>query len=107
MFYVSDKSCLKINLILLTLKMALKSDCTDPNPTMYPPYFIHNSSLVVREGNTTLFPDGTNIKRKRRIIFTNEQVQILEQEFNRKEYLSANDRDELAHKIGLKPTQVR
>lgn len=50
--------------------------------------------------------NSNGIKRKRRILFSQDQVTILEQKFIEKKYLSANDRDELARKINLKPTQV-
>ncbi|KAL3072537.1 hypothetical protein niasHS_017511 [Heterodera schachtii] len=47
------------------------------------------------------------IRRKRRVLFTQQQVQTLEQSFRNKNYLSAAERENLAQNIGLKPTQVK
>ncbi|KAL3088347.1 hypothetical protein niasHT_023907 [Heterodera trifolii] len=47
------------------------------------------------------------IRRKRRVLFTQQQVQTLEQSFRNKNYLTAAERENLAQNIGLKPTQVK
>uniref|UniRef100_A0A914HEM8 Homeobox domain-containing protein n=1 Tax=Globodera rostochiensis TaxID=31243 RepID=A0A914HEM8_GLORO len=47
------------------------------------------------------------IRRKRRVLFSQHQVQALEQAFQERKYLSASDREHLAQTIGLKPTQVK
>ncbi|VDL73145.1 unnamed protein product [Nippostrongylus brasiliensis] len=45
-------------------------------------------------------------RRKRRVLFTQQQVNELERQFRHKKYLSAQDREILAKNIGLSPTQV-
>ncbi|KAK6019415.1 homeobox domain protein, partial [Ostertagia ostertagi] len=46
-------------------------------------------------------------RRKRRVLFTQQQVNELERQFRHKKYLSAQDRELLAKNIGLSPTQVK
>ena len=46
-------------------------------------------------------------KRKRRILFTQAQVNELEKRFNRSRYLSAQEREILAQDLHLTPTQVK
>jgi hypothetical protein len=46
-------------------------------------------------------------RRKRRVLFSQPQVIELEQQFKIKKYLNANEREQLALRIGLKPTQVK
>ncbi|CAJ0582029.1 unnamed protein product, partial [Mesorhabditis spiculigera] len=50
----------------------------------------------------------TNLgKRKRRVLFTQQQVIMLERRFATQRYLNATDRDTLARSIGLAPNQVK
>jgi len=46
-------------------------------------------------------------KRKRRVLFTQQQVMELEKRFDKNRYLSAQDRDQLAHSLSLSSTQVK
>ncbi|CAL2044810.1 CBN-CEH-27 protein [Caenorhabditis brenneri] len=46
-------------------------------------------------------------RRKRRVLFTPPQVNVLERKFLSSRYLSAGDRETLAKSIGLTPTQVK
>lgn len=46
-------------------------------------------------------------RRKRRVLFSQQQVNELERQFRHKKYLSAQDREILAKNIGLSPTQVK
>uniref|UniRef100_A0A914M8A0 Homeobox domain-containing protein n=2 Tax=Meloidogyne incognita group TaxID=654580 RepID=A0A914M8A0_MELIC len=46
-------------------------------------------------------------KRKRRILFTQNQVTRLEYMFSMKQYLSAQEREQISSEIGLKPNQVK
>ena len=46
-------------------------------------------------------------KRKRRVLFTQQQVLELEKRFDKSRYLNAQDRDQLAHALSLTPTQVK
>ncbi|GMR60076.1 hypothetical protein PMAYCL1PPCAC_30271, partial [Pristionchus mayeri] len=46
-------------------------------------------------------------KRKRRVLFSSQQVQELERRFRSSKYLNAADREGLARSIGLSATQVK
>jgi hypothetical protein len=46
-------------------------------------------------------------RRKRRILFTQAQVNELERRFNKSRYLSAPEREILANGLNLSPTQVK
>ena len=46
-------------------------------------------------------------KRKRRVLFTQQQVMELEKRFDKNRYLNAQDRDQLAHTLSLTSTQVK
>ncbi|CAG5099441.1 Oidioi.mRNA.OKI2018_I69.XSR.g16527.t1.cds [Oikopleura dioica] len=46
-------------------------------------------------------------KKKRRILFTKAQTYELERRFRQQRYLSAPEREQLAHSISLTPTQVK
>nr|CAD2154180.1 unnamed protein product [Meloidogyne enterolobii] len=46
-------------------------------------------------------------KRKRRILFTQNQVTRLEYMYSMKQYLSAQEREQISSEIGLKPNQVK
>lgn len=48
-----------------------------------------------------------NHRRKRRILFSQMQINELEKRFKQQRYLSAPERDQLAAYIGLSPTQVK
>lgn len=46
-------------------------------------------------------------KRKRRVLFSQQQVLELEKRFDKSRYLNAQDRDQLAHSLSLSSTQVK
>ncbi|CAP39714.1 Protein CBR-CEH-27 [Caenorhabditis briggsae] len=46
-------------------------------------------------------------RRKRRVLFSPQQVHVLEHKFGSNKYLSASDREQLAKSINLTPTQVK
>uniref|UniRef100_A0AC35TXB3 Homeobox domain-containing protein n=1 Tax=Rhabditophanes sp. KR3021 TaxID=114890 RepID=A0AC35TXB3_9BILA len=52
------------------------------------------------------FSNGKKI-RKARTIFTDKQLQELENTFDKQKYLSVQDRMDLAHRMGLSDTQVK
>lgn len=52
-------------------------------------------------------PVQTSKKRKRRILFSKHQTYELEKRFRQQRYLSAHERENLAHIINLSPTQVK
>lgn len=50
--------------------------------------------------------ESPSSRRKRRVLFTQQQVIELEKQFRQNKYLNAPQREALANAIGLKPTQV-
>ena len=46
-------------------------------------------------------------RRKRRILFTQAQIYELERRFKQQKYLSAPEREHLAHMVNLTPTQIK
>ena len=49
---------------------------------------------------------GKPIRKKPRILFSQSQVMELEKKFKEQKYLSASERDQMASKLNLTPTQV-
>lgn len=56
---------------------------------------------------TSFLAPGHQQHKKRRILFSQTQVNELEQRFKHQRYLSATEREVLSQKIGLSPTQVK
>lgn len=52
-------------------------------------------------------PKDKNIKRKPRILFSQNQVHALEVRFRTQKYLTAPEREQLARTLNLSPTQVK
>ena len=50
---------------------------------------------------------GLGSRRKRRVLFTQAQIHELERRFKQQRYLTAAERENLAHLINLSPTQVK
>ena len=50
---------------------------------------------------------GLANRRKRRVLFTQAQIHELERRFRQQRYLTAAERENLAHLINLSPTQVK
>uniref|UniRef100_A0A914ZB08 Homeobox domain-containing protein n=1 Tax=Panagrolaimus superbus TaxID=310955 RepID=A0A914ZB08_9BILA len=50
--------------------------------------------------------ESPSSRRKRRVLFTQQQVIELEKQFRQNKYLNAPQREALANAIGLKPTQT-
>ena len=50
---------------------------------------------------------GIGSRRKRRVLFTQAQIHELERRFKQQRYLTAAERENLAHLINLSPTQVK
>ena len=50
---------------------------------------------------------GKTVRKKPRILFSQSQVMELEKKFKEQKYLSASERDQMASKLNLTPTQVR
>jgi hypothetical protein len=58
-------------------------------------------------GSSSSGGGGSSKKRKRRILFTKSQTIELERRFKQQKYLSAPERENMAHKLGLSATQVK
>lgn len=51
-------------------------------------------------------PTTGKLRKKPRILFSQSQVMELEKKFKEQKYLSASERDQMASKLNLTPTQV-
>lgn len=65
------------------------------------------SSMMVDPLKSAYHPFAFAPKRKRRVLFTQQQVMELEKRFDKNRYLNAQDRDQLAHSLNLSSTQVK
>uniref|UniRef100_A0AC35G8I1 Homeobox domain-containing protein n=1 Tax=Panagrolaimus sp. PS1159 TaxID=55785 RepID=A0AC35G8I1_9BILA len=97
------------------------SPSTDLNPSChFPPWTTPNPSAAVSDPRYSFptrlpqmnFPfnygitfESPSSRRKRRVLFTQQQVIELEKQFRQNKYLNAPQREALANAIGLKPTQ--
>lgn len=56
-----------------------------------------------------IFPKGLDLDRPKRArtTFSDIQIRVLEEEFQRNQYLVGRDRIDLAHRLGLTEIQVR
>lgn len=73
-------------------------------------YLLINAFLLSTETPTTIKPEKTrdkSTKRKPRILFSQSQVHDLEVRFKAQRYLTAPEREQLAKKLNLTPTQVK
>jgi len=96
------------------------SHCTDPRfamsrlltgqtPSQYDMYqsAAAASSMMVDPLKSAYHPFAFAPKRKRRVLFSQQQVMELEKRFDKSRYLNAQDRDQLAHALNLSSTQVK
>ncbi|KAM4690716.1 homeobox protein Nkx-2.8 [Rhinophrynus dorsalis] len=60
-----------------------------------------------REETASHSPETEEKKKKRRVLFSKAQTLELERRFRQQRYLSAPERDQLAHILHLTPTQVK
>ena len=73
--------------------------------TTIPPIFTTNcSNGQTKEKTQSQFTKP--IRKKPRILFSQSQVMELEKKFKEQKYLSASERDQIASKLNLTPTQV-
>uniref|UniRef100_A0AAF5CQE8 Homeobox domain-containing protein n=1 Tax=Strongyloides stercoralis TaxID=6248 RepID=A0AAF5CQE8_STRER len=77
----------------------------DRSPTRSPSSLRSNSPSQTDSGNNS-FTTGKKC-RKARTIFTDKQLQELENTFEKQKYLSVQDRMDLAQRMGLSDTQVK
>jgi hypothetical protein len=75
-------------------------------PHQYSSTSTHSQNKILSH-NGLMNPNSSNKKRKRRILFTKSQTHELERRFKQQKYLSAPERETLAHKLGLSATQVK
>ena len=82
---------------------------TGQNPSQYDMYQSGAavSSMMVDPLKSAYHPFAFAPKRKRRVLFTQQQVMELEKRFDKNRYLNAQDRDQLAHSLNLSSTQVK
>ncbi|CAF1286877.1 unnamed protein product [Rotaria sordida] len=89
--------------------------CTDPRFAMTrlltgqtPQYDMYQSATAMMDPLKSAYhPFAFAPKRKRRVLFTQQQVMELEKRFDKSRYLNAQDRDQLAHSLNLSSTQVK
>jgi hypothetical protein len=90
--------------------------CTDPRftmsrlltgqtPSQYDMY--QSAAAMVDPLKSAYHPFAFAPKRKRRVLFSQQQVMELEKRFDKSRYLNAQDRDQLAHSLSLTSTQVK
>jgi hypothetical protein len=65
------------------------------------------SSMIGDPLKSAYHPFAFAPKRKRRVLFSQQQVMELEKRFDKNRYLNAQDRDQLAHALSLSSTQVK
>ncbi|CAB3399642.1 unnamed protein product [Caenorhabditis bovis] len=80
--------------------VSIKSESSTP-PRPHSPYTERSNT-----GSPSM-SGGSKKARKARTIFTDKQLQELENTFEKHKYLSVQDRMELAHRMGLTDTQVK
>ncbi|XP_078376037.1 homeobox protein ceh-63-like [Oculina patagonica] len=74
----------------------------------FPPWLLGTRFMRFLPGVTPYLRRRRNVrKRKQRPLFTQQQVQALEQEFTRHRYVSEEKRAELASTLNLTETQVK
>ncbi|CAI2355959.1 unnamed protein product [Caenorhabditis sp. 36 PRJEB53466] len=59
------------------------------------------------QGHETINLRSQQQKRKPRVLFTQHQVNELEERFKKQRYVTASEREELAQNLGLTATQVK
>lgn len=78
---------------------------TGQTPSQYDMY--QSASAMMDPLKSAYHPFAFAPKRKRRVLFTQQQVMELEKRFDKSRYLNAQDRDQLAHSLNLTSTQVK
>ncbi len=78
---------------------------TGQTPSQYDMY--QSAAAMVDPLKSAYHPFAFTPKRKRRVLFTQQQVMELEKRFDKSRYLNAQDRDQLAHALSLTSTQVK
>ena len=94
---------------LLLLLLSVSRLLTGQTPTQYDMYqsAAAASSMMGDPLKSAYHPFAFAPKRKRRVLFSQQQVLELEKRFDKNRYLNAQDRDQLAHALSLTSTQVK
>ncbi|KAM6960785.1 NK2 transcription factor related, locus 9 isoform 2-T2 [Aplochiton taeniatus] len=66
----------------------------------------HEASPQSAKQDKTCLDSETEKKKKRRVLFSKAQTFELERRFRQQRYLSAPEREQLAHLLNLTPTQI-
>lgn len=74
--------------------------------TAIPPIFTNVMSSDISSNEKSSPTMNKPIRKKPRILFSQSQVMELEKKFKEQKYLSASERDQIASKLNLTPTQV-
>jgi hypothetical protein len=93
---------IKINHFVLVSRLL-----TGQTPSQYDMYQSAASSMMGDPLKSAYHPFAFTPKRKRRVLFSQQQVMELEKRFDKSRYLNAQDRDQLAHSLNLTSTQVK
>ena len=80
---------------------------TGQSSSQYDMYQSAASSMMSDPLKSAYHPFAFAPKRKRRVLFSQQQVMELEKRFDKSRYLNAQDRDQLAHSLGLSSTQIK
>ncbi|CAF1359223.1 unnamed protein product [Adineta ricciae] len=89
-------------------RFAMSRLLTGQTPSQYDMYqSAAASSMMVDPLKSAYHPFAFTPKRKRRVLFSQQQVMELEKRFDKNRYLNAQDRDQLAHSLSLSSTQVK
>ncbi|CAD5216052.1 unnamed protein product [Bursaphelenchus okinawaensis] len=77
------------------------------SPSVYTPPFLPFNHNIPVETDKEIRLRTQNSRRRQRVLFTPEQIQTLEERFENTKYLTPNERDRLAEKLGLTSTQIK
>ncbi|CAF1400309.1 unnamed protein product [Rotaria magnacalcarata] len=86
-------------------RFAMTRLLTGQTPSQYDMY--QSASAMMDPLKSAYHPFAFTPKRKRRVLFSQQQVMELEKRFDKSRYLNAQDRDQLAHSLNLTSTQVK
>ncbi len=88
---------------IIDLKVSLTLSLSD----CFPPWCAEISGLDCSPNCDTNSKRGPRLRRKPRVLFSQTQVSELERRFRQQRYLSAPEREHLAHILKLTSTQVK
>ncbi|CAH3159716.1 unnamed protein product [Porites lobata] len=98
------------NCIITAMPPSAKSQDSSSGPQSYPELSEECLGGDMEKQETKVNKDDSSEapkKRKRRVLFTKQQIYELERRFRYQRYLSAPEREQLGRMINLTPTQVK